>query len=106
MPFLGCSISKLATGEISIFKLVSEVKETALSLTLSETPKQALSHPGRYVFHCTFTSILEDVSFHYIKARIFLIVDLQEFFFRFRVKGRKKSSENDQLIGHFQRVFF
>ena len=43
------------------------------------------------------------------KARILLLVDLQEFFFRFRVKGTKKNqknSENDQLTGHFQNFFF
>ena len=35
----------------------------------------------------------------------YLIVDLQEFFFRFRVGGRKKkSSENYQLISHFQKT--
>ena len=33
------------------------------------------------------------------KAKIFLLVDLGEFFFRFRVGGmEKKSSENDQSI--------
>ena len=41
----------------------------------------------------------------------FLIVDLQNFLFRFRVGAKKKeqkkhSSGNDQLTGHFQRVFF
>ena len=39
-----------------------------------------------------------------------LLVDLQEFFFRFRVgrtkKNKLKSSENDQLTGHFQSFFF
>ena len=41
------------------------------------------------------------------EARIFLLLDLREFFFRFRVRGRrKKSSENDQLTGHFQSFFF
>ena len=50
------------------------------------------------------------------KARIFLLVDLWDFFFRRRVGGRKKSSENDQLTasfsehdqltGHFQSFFF
>ena len=44
------------------------------------------------------------------KARIFLLVDLREFFFRFRVGGTKKnkykSSENDQLTDHFQSFFF
>ena len=33
-------MDKLATSEISIFKLVSVVEETALRLTLSETPKK------------------------------------------------------------------
>ena len=32
-------LSKLATGELSIFKLVSVAKQTGLSLTLTETPK-------------------------------------------------------------------
>ena len=44
------------------------------------------------------------------QARIFLLVDLREFFFRFRVGGTKKKklkcSENDQLTGHFQSIFF
>ena len=44
------------------------------------------------------------------KARIFLLVDLQEYLFRSRVGGQKKinkkSSENDQLTGHFQSFFF
>ena len=35
----------------------------------------------------------------------FLLVDLQEFYFSFRVQGTKKSSENDQLTGHFQSFF-
>ena len=47
--------------------------------------------------------------FLYIKARIFLLVDLREFYFfrfRFRVEGaKKKKSENDQLTGHFQSFF-
>ena len=41
------------------------------------------------------------------KARFFLLVDLQDFFFQ--IKGwedGKKSSENDQLTGHFQSFFF
>ena len=45
-----------------------------------------------------------------IKARIFLLVDLREKNFRLRVGGTKKnkykSSENDQLTGHFQSFFF
>ena len=46
-------------------------------------------------------------SFALSKARIFLLVDLREFFFRVRVGGdEKKSSENDQLTGHFQSCFF
>ena len=40
----------------------------------------------------------------------FLLVDLREKNFRLRVKGMKKnklkSSENDQLTGHFQSFFF
>ena len=42
------------------------------------------------------------------KARIFLLVDLRDFFFRFRVEGtkkKKKGSENDQLTGYFQSFF-
>ena len=31
-------------------------------------------------------------------ARVFLLVDLQEIFFRFRVWGRKKHSGNDQFF--------
>ena len=37
--FLESVISKLATGEISIFPLVSVVEENDLSLALSEIPK-------------------------------------------------------------------
>ena len=43
------------------------------------------------------------------KARISLLVDLRDFFFRFRVGGRKKkSSENDQLKANwsFSELFF
>ena len=46
------------------------------------------------------------------KAGIFLLVDIWEFFVRFRVggggtkKNKQKSSENDQLTGHFQSFFF
>ena len=44
------------------------------------------------------------------KARFILVVDLGEIFFRSRVGGTKKiklkSSENDQLTGHFQSFFF
>ena len=40
----------------------------------------------------------------------FLLVDLREIFFRFKVGGRgkkrKKRSENDQFTGHFQSFFF
>ena len=41
-----------------------------------------------------------------IKARFILLVDLLDFFFRFRVGDKKKSSESDQLTGHFQSWFF
>ena len=37
--FLDSIISKLATSEISIFKLVSVAEETGLKLTSTETPK-------------------------------------------------------------------
>ena len=43
------------------------------------------------------------------KARIFLLVDLWEFVFRFRVgETEKKSNENDQSTGHwsFSLLFF
>ena len=47
---------------------------------------------------------------HMNKARIFLLVNLREFFFRSWLGGSKKntskSSENDQLTGHFQSFFF
>ena len=40
------------------------------------------------------------------KANFFLLVDLREFFSDLGSGGRKKkSSKNDQLTGHFQRVF-
>ena len=48
----------------------------------------------------------------HVKARIFLLVDLRDFFFQnlfsdFGSRGRtKNSSENDQLAGHFQSFFF
>ena len=38
-----CAISKLATSEISIFKLVSVAEQAGLSLTWSETPKTNFS---------------------------------------------------------------
>ena len=49
--------------------------------------------------------------FYESKARIFLLVDLREFFLSDLGSGRrkkinKKSSENDQLTGHFQSFFF
>ena len=42
------------------------------------------------------------------KARIFLLVDLREFFSDLGSVGRKKikSSENDQSTGQFQQVLF
>ena len=52
-----------------------------------------------------------EITLHNItKARIFLIVDLREFFSDLRSRGtekeiNKKSSENDQLTGHFQSFF-
>ena len=45
-------ISKLATGEISIFYLVCVARETGLSLAFSETRRQVLSRRCPYiVFH-------------------------------------------------------
>ena len=46
VPFLESIICKLATSEISVFKLVSVAEETALSLALSETPKTGFSCAG------------------------------------------------------------
>ena len=46
--FLKSIICKLATGEISIFYLVSVAEETGLKLVLSETPKTGLSRRGPY----------------------------------------------------------
>ena len=44
------------------------------------------------------------------KARIFLLLDLREICVRFRVggtnKNKQKNSENDQLTGHFQSLFY
>ena len=39
IPFLKSIVCKLATGEISIFQLVSVAEENGLKLALSETPK-------------------------------------------------------------------
>ena len=62
------------------------------------------------------TTIVDGLKYNYYliensgQARIFLLVDLREFLFRFRDEGKekkgKKSSENDQLTGHFQSLFF
>ena len=40
------------------------------------------------------------------KARFFLFVDLQEFFSDLGSGDEKKSSENDQITGHFQSFFY
>ena len=41
------------------------------------------------------------------KARFFLLVDLQEFFFRFRVGGTgKKERKALKMTGHFQSFVF
>ena len=37
--FLESTISRLATGEISVFKLVSVAKQTGLDIPLSKIPK-------------------------------------------------------------------
>ena len=49
--FLKSIISKLATGEIAIFQLVSVAEETGLSLVSSETLKTDLSRPGPFLFY-------------------------------------------------------
>ena len=48
------------------------------------------------------------VCFSSYKARIYLLVDLRDFFFSDLGSGgrKKKSFENDQLTGHFQSFFF
>ena len=50
------------------------------------------------------------LKFVYQLGQIFLLVDLREFFSDLGSGGRKKnklkSSENDQLTGHFQSFFF
>ena len=48
IPFLETIISKLATGEISIFYLVSVAEETGLSLFFFENPEQVFSRQGPY----------------------------------------------------------
>ena len=41
------------------------------------------------------------------KARIFLLVDLQDFFFSdLGLRGRKKINKKALLTGHFQSFFF
>ena len=39
-------------------------------------------------------------------GQIFLLVDLQDFFSDLGWGDEKKSSENDQVTGHFQSFFF
>ena len=46
---LECIISKLATGEISIFQLVSVAEETGFSLPMLETRRQVLSCRGPFI---------------------------------------------------------
>ena len=47
---------------------------------------------------------------HFSSVRYFLLVDLQDFFSDLGLGGpkikNKKSSENDQLAGHFQSFFY
>ena len=47
-PLLESIICTLATGEISIFQLVSVAEETGLKLALSETPKTGFLATGPY----------------------------------------------------------
>ena len=69
-----------------------------------------------------FCSMIFEVKSHlalttinlWVKASYFLLVDLREKNFRFGIGGKKKekrsenekSSENDQLTGHFQSFFY
>ena len=41
-----------------------------------------------------------------LRPDFFLLVDLRDFFFQIKGQGTEKSSENDQLTGHFQSFFF
>ena len=51
-------ISKLDTGEISIFQLVSVAEEVSLNLTLSETPKTGFVAQLYLVFFLENTRII------------------------------------------------
>ena len=61
--FLESIICKLATGEFSIFYLVSVAEETGLKLTLSETPKTGFlairPKCHCYSVRCTLVNIME-----------------------------------------------
>ena len=59
--FLESIISKLATGEIAGFLIVSVAEETGLNLALLKTPEQVLSRQDKF---CTrWIKILIDFSF-------------------------------------------
>ena len=56
----------------------------------------------------SFYLLSMDLNFQNIiafKARFFYQLIYRIFFFRFRVRGREKNSENDQMTGHFQSFF-
>ena len=58
--FLKSSICILATGEISIFLLVSVAEETGLKLALSETPKTGFlaTRPIYFsIIHCYYSTL-------------------------------------------------
>ena len=80
-----------------IFKLLTEQHLEFLSLNGGCT---GLSEPTLVKMpHCWKSHVAAHLV--WTKARIFLLVDLREIFFRFRVGGtkkKKKSSENDQSI--------
>ena len=46
-----------------------------------------------------------DTKFPDFNHKFFLLVDLQDFFSDIASGGRKKSSKNDKLTGHFQSFF-
>ena len=67
-------------------------------------------HPD-FTMYGNYTSIITKISFSRCFKQVkmirpvFLLVDLRDFFSDLECGDKKKSSENDQLTGHFQRFF-
>ena len=60
-------------------------------------------HSCQSLLSCRCIAKSDFTVYEYNKARIFLLVDIQDFFLDLGWGDeRKKSSENDQLTGHFQ----